>query len=257
MSEFYDQVVLITGAGRGTGRAIALAFGEQGAVVAANDITPVNVDQTVEHITAGGGRAKAYLADVAKKMPTQRLISEVLEDWGRIDILVNNASVSPRAELLDLDEWDWRRTLDVNLSGPFFTMQSVGRVMREAGGGVMVNIAADMRSDRAWHEQAAFAASKAGLIGLTRQAARELSAYNIRVNAVCPQALHLDRGPQGEGAPSAPGGRRPKSLVANPDEVALRVLFLCSQAASHISGQIIDMAADQNTPPTGGSRIDV
>jgi 3-oxoacyl-[acyl-carrier protein] reductase len=257
MSEFYDQVVLITGAGCGTGRAIALAFGEQGAVVAANDITPVNVDQTVERITAGGGRAKAYLADVSKKMPTQRMISEVLDDWGRIDILVNNAAVSPRAELLVLDEWDWRRALDVNLSGPFFTMQSVGRVMREAGGGVMVNIAADIRPDRAWSDQAAFAASKAGLIGLTRQAARELLRYNIRVNAVCPQALHPDRSAQGEGKAAAPGARRPKSQAANPEEVAQRVLFLCSEAASHISGQIIDMAADQNDPPTRGSRIDV
>jgi 3-oxoacyl-[acyl-carrier protein] reductase len=227
---------------------IALAFGERGAVVAANDITPVNVDHTVERITATGGRAKTYLADVAKKMPTQRMISEILEDWGGIDILVNNAGVSPHAALLNLDEWDWRRALDVNLSGPFFTMQTVGRVMREAGGGVVVNIAADTRRDRAWSDQAAFVASKAGLIGLTRQAARELEAYNIRVNAVCPQARHLDSGDQEAERPTAPTARRPKSQVANPDEVAQKVLFLCSQAASHISGQVIDLSKDKDAP---------
>ncbi|MGD2155306.1 MAG: SDR family oxidoreductase [Anaerolineales bacterium] len=246
MSEFSDQIVLITGAGRGTGRVIALAFGEQDAVVAANDITPINADQTVESITTAGGRAKTYLADVAKKMPTQRMISEVLEDWGRIDILVNNAGVSPHAEFLNLDEWDWRRALDVNLSGPFFTMQSVGRVMREAGGGVIVNIAADTR--QAWSDQAAFVASKAGLIGLTRQAAQELAAYKIRVNAICPQALYPDSGSQGEGRPTAPTPRHLKSQVANADEVAQQVLFLCSQAASHISGQVIDLSESLDPP---------
>jgi NAD(P)-dependent dehydrogenase (short-subunit alcohol dehydrogenase family) len=140
-NEFQDKVVLVTGAGRGIGRAIAETFAAQGAVVAANDLSPVNLDETLRRIQSSGGRSRDYVFDVAKKMPVQGLVQSVLEDWGRIDILVNNAGVEPHAPLLTLDEWDWQRTLDVNLSGPFYTMQAAGRVMREAGGGAIVNIA--------------------------------------------------------------------------------------------------------------------
>ena len=133
MTDFSDKVTLVTGAGRGIGRHIAEAFASQGAVVAANDITPINLDETVQRITSAGGRARAYIFDVAKRMPVQAMVDQVLEDWGRIDILVNNAGVEPHASILDMDEWDWHRTLDVNLSGPFFAMQHVGRAMRQRG----------------------------------------------------------------------------------------------------------------------------
>ena len=132
---FTDQVVLITGAGRGLGRALALAFAREGARVAANDLTPINLDETLAQIQAGGGQGRGYIFDIAKKMPVQALIEAVRQDWERIDILVNNAAVMPRAGILEMDEWDWRRTLDVNLNGAFFTTQSVGRVMRAQGGG--------------------------------------------------------------------------------------------------------------------------
>ena len=129
-----NKVVLITGAGKGAGRLLAQAFAERGASVAANDISPVNVEQVVDQINALGGRAKAYIEDVAKKLGAQYIINQVEEDFGQIDILVNHAAVEPHVPLLEIDEWDWHRVLDVNLTGTFLMTQSVGRLMRAQGG---------------------------------------------------------------------------------------------------------------------------
>lgn len=249
MSQFAGKVALVTGAGRGIGRAIALAFAAQGASVAANDITPVNLDDTLAQIRASGGQVKDYVFDIAKKMPVQTMLGQVLEDFGRIDILVNNAGVAPQAALLELDEWDWQRALDVNLSGPFFLIQAVGRVMRQQGGGVIVNIAATAAGAHGLKDSAAFAASKMGLLGLTREAARELAAYHIRVNAVCPGQIDTGKGWLVGEQPSSSRGRGdfpiPLGRTGHPDEVAEAVLFLCSDAAAHINGQAIHVEGGQ------------
>ena len=111
MVELIDKVVLITGAGRGCGRMLAEAFAKHGACVAANDISPVNVDEVVNGIIANGGRAKAYIEDIAKKLGAQFVINQVEEDFGQIDILINHASVQPHVSLLEMDEWDCHRIL--------------------------------------------------------------------------------------------------------------------------------------------------
>jgi 3-oxoacyl-[acyl-carrier protein] reductase len=183
MSEFKGKVVLITGSGKGAGRRLAEAFAGQGATVAANDISPINVEELVTKITARGGNARAYIDDVAKKVGAQALVKQVEDDFGRIDILVNHAAVEPRSALLDMDEWDWHRVLDVNLTGAFLMIQSVGRVMREEGGGVIVTLLTAAGLDES-PLQAAFFASRSGLETLSQQAARELAAYGIRVYTV-------------------------------------------------------------------------
>ena len=244
MSEFKGKVVLVTGAGRGIGRALAMAFAAQGARVAANDLTPVNLDETLKRITAEGGECKDFVFDVAGKMPVQAMIEEIRDEWGRIDILVNNAGVEPHASLLEMDEWDWRRTLDVNLTGPFFTMQSVGRVMREQGGGIMVNIASIAGRAHGLKDRSAYVASKMGLIGLTRDAAREFAAYNIRVNAICPgvietemtAALRQDEAMLRKWLEDIPQGR-----LGRVDDVVGLTLFLCSEAAAYVTGQAINV----------------
>lgn len=244
MSEFEGKVVLVTGAGRGIGRAISEAFAAQGARVATNDITPVNLDETVARITAAGGTARRYVFDVAKALPVNAMVEQVLGDWGRVDILVNNAGVEPHAPLLELDEWDWQRTLDVNLSGPFYTMQAVGKVMRAQGGGVVVNIASIAGRAHGLKDRSAYVASKTGLIGLTREAAREFAAYNIRVNAVCPGVIETEMTAalrQNEAILRKWLEDIPLGRLGHPQDVTGLVLFLCSQAAAYLTGQAINI----------------
>ena len=241
---FAGKVVLVTGAGRGIGRAIAERFAVEGALVAANDITPVNLDETIATIKASGGIAQAFVADIAKKMPIQALIEQIRDAWGCIDILINNAGVEPHAPLLELDEWDWQRTIDVNLSGPFYLIQSTGRVMREQGGGVIVNIASIAGRAHGLKDRAAYVASKMGLIGLTREAARELAAYNIRVNAVCPGVIETEMTAflrQDESIVASWLADIPQGRLGRPEDVTGLVLFLCSDAALYLTGQAINI----------------
>ncbi len=189
MNTLKDKVVLITGAGKGAGRKLAEAFADRGAFVAANDISPINVEEVVNGIIARGGRAKAYIEDIAKKVGAQSVVKDVEDDFGRIDILVNHAAVEPHGPLLKMDEWDWHRTLDVNLTGAFLMIQSVGRVMEASspdgkkGNGVILNLVAGA-GEGGGKEAGAYFASKAGLRDLSIHADRELSPHGVRVFAV-------------------------------------------------------------------------
>jgi len=244
MKTFGGQVALVTGAGRGIGRAIARGFAREGAKVAANDVTPVNLETVVAELRAEGGEAEAFVADVANRLAVETMVEAVLERFGRLDILVNNAGVEPHAPLLDLDEYDWDRTMAVNLKGPFLLTQTVGRRMAEAGGGVIVNIASIAGRAHGLKDRAAYVASKTGLIGFTREAARELAAYNIRVNAVCPgvietemtAALRQDEAMMARWLSDIPQGR-----LGSTDDVVPLVLFLSSPQAAYIHGQAINI----------------
>ena len=184
MADFTGKIVLVTGAGKGTGRRVAEACAALGATVAANDVSPVNLDETIRRIAANGGLVKAYVEDIAKKMPVQTLLNSVLDDFGRIDILINCAEVEPQKTVLEMDDWDWQRTLDVNLTGAFLLTQSVGRIMKEKGGGVILHVG---ERARAPERRAAYFTSKAGLAALSALAAYELSEYGIRVYHVQPE----------------------------------------------------------------------
>ena len=147
------------------------------------------MDEVVNGIIKKGGRAKAYIEDVAKKVGAQLIIKQVEDDFGQIDILINHAAVEPHIPLLDMDEWDWHRVLDVNLTGAFLMTQSVGRVMRARGRGVIINLITEIARDES--REAAFIASMNGLNGFTRQAARELNPQGIQVYAVTSEAENV------------------------------------------------------------------
>jgi NAD(P)-dependent dehydrogenase (short-subunit alcohol dehydrogenase family) len=228
VADFDGKVVLVTGAGRGAGRAVALAFAAQGAFLAVNDITPINLDETVAGARKAGAQVKDYIFDIAKRLPARALVEEVLENWGRLDILVNHANVKPRASVLEMDEWDWQRTLDVNLSAAFYLMQSAGRAMSEQGGGVIIHTGWTTGRAHGLSDRFAYLTSNSGLAGLVREAAHEFGAYNIRVNMVC-------------AGPSKQGQVKGIPQATNHQELVELVLFLSSPAAIRINGQIISV----------------
>ncbi len=237
-----DQVALVTGAGRGIGRAIALALAQAGARVCVNDINPDTAYATAGDILAAGGQAFDYTADVANKFQIGPMIEAIRDRWDRLDILVNNAGVEPKASVLTLDEWDWDRTMGVNLKGTFLCTQLAGRVMRDQGGGVIVNMSSIAGYKTPLADRSAYCASKAGIVGFTRECAREFAAYNIRVNAVCPGVIVT---PMTEKARNDPDMMRkwlegiPQHRLGEAEEVAQAVLFLCSEAASYITGHAL------------------
>lgn len=178
-----NKVILITGAGKGLGRKLAEELAARGAIIAANDISPINVEEVVAGIHARGGKAKSFVEDIAKKVGAQSVIKNVEDDFGTVDILINHAAVEPHVSLLTMDEWDWHRTLDVNLTGAFLMIQTAGRVMTAKGSGVILNLVAGS-SDGSDQEAGAYFASKAGLAELSHQADAELSRYGVRVFAI-------------------------------------------------------------------------
>ncbi|MCC6188864.1 MAG: SDR family oxidoreductase [Anaerolineales bacterium] len=242
--ETIDKVALVTGAGRGIGRAIALALAQTGARVAVNDIDSATATATVAQVAAAGGQAAAFPADVADAGSVSGLIAAIVERWGRLDWLVNNAGVEPHSPLLEVSLDDWQRTLAVNLTGPFLTSQAAGRVMRSQGGGVIVNIGSIAGRAFGLRHRAAYVAAKSGLMGFTRECARDLAAFHIRVNAVCPGVIitemtaHLrnDEQMMRKWLEDIPQGR-----LGEPDDVAGLVVFLCSDAAGYITGQAINV----------------
>ena len=176
-SPLQNKVALITGAGRGAGQAIALALGGAGAQVVVVDVNPDSAQRTADAITQAGGEASVQTADVTNKMSVQTMIYAVLEQHARVDILVNAAHVAPGSPALKLDEWEWNRTLDVNLKGPFLIAQTVARAMRETGGGLILNVLRPMGDST----HAGVAAARAGLPGLTAALAAEWAAFGVRV----------------------------------------------------------------------------
>lgn len=189
-----DSVVLVTGGSRGIGAATAARFAEAGARVAINyHRSRQRAEELADALDAGTpGRARAFRCDVRDKTACHRMVEEVTEELGPIEVLVNNAGVARPRQIADLDPDIWDEVIRTNLTGAFQVAQTVSEEMREAGGGSIVNvssIAAQMGT-----VDCAYAASKAGLLGLTRAMARELGPYGIRVNAVAPGPVETDMG---------------------------------------------------------------
>ncbi len=225
------RVAMVTGGGDGIGRAAAIALASMGAAVGIQDVNPDRVERVADAIRAAGGEAMTWTGDMSNRFQVAAFIEAVRDAFDRLDILVNAASVEKRGPLLTLDEYDWRRVIEINLTGAFFCTQLASRVMAEAGGGIIVNVAHAAGGANLSADGVAYAASQSGVIGLTRESARALAPQGIRVNAVCPGNITP------ESQPAAT--RIAQGRTGTPDEVAAVIVFLCSDAASYITGQAI------------------
>jgi NAD(P)-dependent dehydrogenase (short-subunit alcohol dehydrogenase family) len=226
------RVALVTGAGDEIGRAVAQALAGAGAAVCVNALNPDRADRVVDAIHAAGGRAMPWTADVSNRFQVAAMIEAVRDQLGGLHCVINSAGVDKRTPLLSVDEYDWRRVVEINLTGAFFCTQLAARVMVAEGGGTIVNVASTAGRGLTGKGNAACAASQAGLIALTRESARDLAAQGVRVNAVC--SANITR--ESEAADPA---RIPQGRTGTPEEVAAVVLFLCSEDASYIAGQVI------------------
>ncbi len=234
------KATVVTGASRGIGRAIALAFAREGADILVNGRDAAAGRAVVAEIGALGRRAVWHAADLGKVEQARGIVAAALAAFGHLDVLVNNAGLFERKPVLELTEADWDRLLDVNLKGAFFCAQAAARAMRDRARGVIVNVASDAAWSGGINPCAHYAASKAGMVSITRSLAKELAPHGVRVNALAPGLITTDMG--GTAGSTLPGLRIPLGREGTPEEVAAAVVFLASDEASYVTGANLNLS---------------
>ena len=230
-----DKVAVVTGAGRGIGAAIAGAFAEAGADIVVADLDNESAQQTAHRLTSLGRRALAVRTDVGVPLQVSELFDIVRTEFGRLDILVNNAGVWFRKPFLEISDSEWDLVFTTNLKGTFLCTQQAARIMMPQKGGCIINIASHAGLFYSRGQGAHYAASKAGIIQLTRVLAFELGPFQIRTNAIAPGGINTAGGPvESRDSGSNPLGRRGK-----PEDIAHAALFLASPMASFMTGQTL------------------
>jgi 3-oxoacyl-(acyl-carrier-protein) reductase len=240
MIDLTGKVAIVTGAARGLGKGIAEKLASLGAHVVISDMNQEGAEATVSQIVEQGGSAEVFLCNVADREQANLLIKETAEKHGKLDILVNNAGINRDGMLHKMNHDQWDAVIGVNLTGVFNTMQPASAIMREQENGRIVNI-----SSASWLGnvgQANYAAAKAGVVGITKTAARELGRKNITVNAICPGFIDTD---MTRGVPEKVWdlmiSKIPMGRAGKPEDVANCIAFLVSEQASYINGEVINV----------------
>jgi NAD(P)-dependent dehydrogenase (short-subunit alcohol dehydrogenase family) len=237
-----DKVAIVTGAGRGIGEGIALRFAEEGAKLIVNDVSEADASRTVEAIKSKGGQAVAVIGSVASRQVAQKMVDTAVKEFGTVDILVNNAGIVRDAMLHKMTDEQWDQVIEVNLKGVFLCTQCAAKVMREKGYGKIINVSSS--SWRGNPGQINYSATKAGVIGMTKTAAKELALKAINVNVIAPAMVLTD---MIKSMPPEKVDQMEKLLAfivplnrwGAPRDIANLALFLASDESSFITGQLI------------------
>lgn len=240
MSDFKDKIVLVTGAGRGIGRAIALEMGKRGATVVVNfRSSEAEANAVLEEIKAAGGNGMVYKADVADADAVDEMIKTVTKEYGQLDVLVNNAGVTRDNVIMMLKPEDFDVVIDTNLRSAWLCCKAASRQMMRKRAGRIINITSVV-GIAGNGGQTNYSASKAGLIGLTKSLAKELASRNVTVNAVAPGFIATDMTAELDATVKETAlSHIPLGRMGEPEEVAKAVAFLASDDAGYITGQVL------------------
>ena len=242
---FKGKVVLITGAGVGIGRTAAVRFGQEGAKVAINSLTPEHGRETLRLLKEAGGQGIYIQGDVSKDADARRMVQEAVNAFGRLDILVNNAGIVLPGRVDNMSEEDWDRTIAINLKGVFLVSKYTIPEMRKIGGGVIVHNASVVAL-KGVKDRGAYTASKGGVWALTKAMAADYISENIRVNCVCPGTTYtpsleqrIQAFPDPEKARADFIARQPMKRLGKEEEIAAAILFAASDEAAFMNGATI------------------
>jgi NAD(P)-dependent dehydrogenase (short-subunit alcohol dehydrogenase family) len=247
-----DQVVVVTGAANGIGKACALRFAQEGANIACLDISVEGNEAAAAECRDLGVEAMALQCDITDSDNINLVVRAIMERWGRIDTLVASAGIYSGAPLAEVPLQQWQRTLDINLTGAFLTNQAIAPVMMAQRGGSIINLSS-MAGKTSWPASAEYSSSKSGVIGLTRSVAMELAPYGATANAVCPGNTLTDMvrnvaakvgkadGLTGEEWLNMRANDCPMKRLAEPWEIAGVIAFLASEDSRYLTGQAIEV----------------
>ena len=245
--ELRDRVVLVTGAGSGIGRAIATLFAGESAKVGVVDVSEGDGKSTAELVKRNGGDAIFVQGDVSKSGSVKRMVEVTVEKYGKLNVLVNNAGVESTGSVVEMTEENWDKVIDINLKGTFLCSKYCTPRIIESGGGAIINIASVLGLIGSRGE-AAYCASKGGIISLTRAMALDFASQNVRVNCICPGSVltpTFKRVMTASGDYDATFARNlekiPLRRVADPEEIAQAALFLASEKSSYMTGAALVM----------------
>lgn len=240
---FAGRTCVVTGAAQGIGRRVAERFGAEGADVAIADVHAESAEAAAAELREAGTDALAIECDVSSVADTERLAEQVVEQFGTVDVLVNNAGVSTHGTFTDLEPAEWNEVLDVNLTGAFYCARALVPEMIEQGDGRIVNVSSMAGRNISYHAAANYTASKWGLVGLTKHMAWDLGDRGIRVTAVCPGSTltPLTRAATTDDDRAETAGKIPLNRWATPDDVADGVLYLASDEAAYVTGTVLEI----------------